>query len=134
MSESNLRVVRDWYATRDRKRLITEEVVHEIPAGFPHGGTYVGQEAAFDPGGFFPRLSADFPDWRADVEQILDAGDLVLSLGRYHAHAAGNGAPVDAPFVHLWRVRNGQIVGFATHTDTLVVDRALHPAGRGRAE
>lgn len=125
MSESNVQVIRDWYATRDRQRLMSPEVVHEIVAGFPHGGTYVGQEAAFGPEGLFALLLADFPDWRADVEDVLDAGDLVVSLGRYRAHAAAGGAAVDVPFVHLWRVRDGKIVWFANHTDTLRIDRAL---------
>lgn len=118
----NVGVVRDWYGTRDHGRLMVPGVVHEIAEGFPHGGTYRGREAAFGEGGFFPRLLEDFPEWRADVDDVRDAGPFVVSTGRYHARAAGG--EVDAPFVHLWWVEGGKITRFRNYTDTLLIRRA----------
>lgn len=130
MSEhADVQIVRDWYATRDRRRLMSADVVHEIAEGFPHGGTYRGQEAAFGPKGFFSLLLADFPDWRADVDRIFGAADLVISLGSYRARAGQGAAGIDVPFVHLWRVRDDKIAWFRNYTDTLLIDRA----GQGSA-
>lgn len=122
--DERVRVVGDWYETRDRA-LLSPDVVQEIAEGFPHGGVYRGVDAIYD--GFFPAIRRDFPDWRVEVERIVAADEMVVVIGRYRGRAAATGRSVDAPFVHLWRVVGGRIVWLRTYTDTLLVDRALHP-------
>ena len=42
----------------------------------------------------------------------------VVVLGRYTARAKGTGAPLDVPFAHVWRFRDGRAVRFHQFTDT----------------
>jgi hypothetical protein len=39
-------------------------------------------------------------------------------LGRYTARAKATGAPLDIPFAHIWRFRDGRAVRFHQFTDT----------------
>ena len=127
MSESqNVTIIRRWYDTLDRS-LMAHDVVWEITEGFPHGGVYHGHEGVFDD--FFSRLQADFSDWAATIEDIIDAGDVVIGLGRYQAQARATGIRVTVPFAHLWTLQNGKVVALRQYADTLLLHQALtgHP-------
>ncbi len=118
----NVEILRKWYGTQDRN-LMHPDCVWEIAEGFPHGGVYSGSKALFEQ--FFPSLLADFEDWHAEVEEILDASDLVLGIGRYRGRARATGIQVSIPFAHLWKVRDGQILWARQYTDTFLVRAAI---------
>ena len=85
--------------------------------GLPHGGIYRGlvavRAAVFDP------LDEEWwEDFRADPDEVIGLGDDVVVLGRYTARAKATGAPLDVPFVHVWRFREGRAVRFHQFTDT----------------
>jgi uncharacterized protein len=85
--------------------------------GLPHGGLYRGlaavRAAVFDP------LDEEWwEDFRADPDEVIGLGDDVVVLGRYTARAKATGAPLDVPFAHVWRFRNGRAVRFHQFTDT----------------
>jgi uncharacterized protein len=85
--------------------------------GLPHGGIYRGLEAVraavFDP------LDEEWwEDFRADPDEVIGLGDDVVVLGRYTARAKATGAPLDVPFAHVWRFRDGRAVRFHQFTDT----------------
>jgi uncharacterized protein len=91
-------------------------------AGFPYAGTYHGPAEIKDR--VFMPMDADWEDFRADVEEYLDAGDAVVTIGRYRATHRESGKPLDVRFAHLWKLRDGRVVSFEQFADTLLTDHA----------
>lgn len=63
----------------------------------------------------------------AQPDEILPARDVVVVPGTYLGCARSTGAPLDAWFVHLWRVRDGRVVALCQITDTAAWLRAAEP-------
>ncbi|MEW5875427.1 MAG: nuclear transport factor 2 family protein [Candidatus Zixiibacteriota bacterium] len=68
--------------------------------------------------GVFMRIMADVDNFTVTPEQFLEGGDGVLAEGRYRGKVKATGKPIDAQFAHVWRLRDGKIVGFQQYTDT----------------
>jgi uncharacterized protein len=97
--------------------MMDADIVWHQAQGLPHGGVYHGlaavRAAVFDP------LDEEWwEDFRADPDEVIGLGDDVVVLGRYTARAKGTGAPLDVPFAHVWRFRDGRAVRFHQFTDT----------------
>ena len=92
-------------------------------AGFPYGGTYVGPQAVLD--GVFMKLATEWEGFAAVPSEILADGDTVIALGEYSGTWRGTGKSFRAPMVHVWRFRDGAIVAFQQHTDTVLVQAAM---------
>jgi ketosteroid isomerase-like protein len=85
--------------------------------GLPHGGDYFGlaavRAAIFDP------LDEEWwDDFLATPQEIIGLGDDVVVLGRYTARAKRTGKPLDIPYAHVWRFRDGRAIRFHQFTDT----------------
>ena len=85
--------------------------------GLPHGGVYRGLEevrrAIFEP------LDEEWwDDFGAEPDELLDAGETVVVLGRYTGRAKRTGKPLDVPFAHVWTFRDGKAVLFRQYLDT----------------
>ena len=78
--------------------------------------------------GVFGRLASDVRDYEALPSEIFDAGDVIVALGRSKGIIVATGKRFDAQYAHVWRVRQGKIVGFQQVIDTLNVWRAQQPA------
>ncbi len=64
-------------------------------------------------------LPTVFDSFSLEVLELIDAGDVVLSLGVYHAVGKATGETLRADFAHVWRLgADGKIDGFRTYTDT----------------
>ncbi|WP_291296183.1 nuclear transport factor 2 family protein [Elioraea sp.] len=122
IADRNRAVIRRWYATRDPS-LLDEAVNWSLARSFPVGGRYLGKRAVL--GLWWPRMEALFAAWSAIPEQVIAAEDAVVVLGRYEGRLRASGAPVDAPFVHVWQLRDGLISALAQQTDTLLIARAM---------
>jgi uncharacterized protein len=90
--------------------------------GMPYGGTYRGfgevAENVFGP------IGRDVQEFTAVPDEIIPAGDdRVLAMGRYRG--TGAAGPFDAPFAHLWTVREGQLTHFVQYADTHLFRQAL---------
>jgi ketosteroid isomerase-like protein len=97
--------------------MMDDEIEWHQAQGLPHGGLYRGlaavRAAVFDP------LDEEWwEDFRADPDEVIGLGDDVIVLGRYTARAKATGAPLDVPFAHVWRFRDGRAVRFHQFTDT----------------
>ena len=97
--------------------MMDEEIVWHQAQGLPHGGVYHGlpavRAAVFDP------LDEEWwEEFKADPSEVIGLGDDVVVLGRYTARAKATGAPLDVPFAHVWRFRDGRAVRFHQFTDT----------------
>jgi ketosteroid isomerase-like protein len=58
-------------------------------------------------------------DFRLDVRELVDAGDIVCAISTYHRTGATTGVELDAEFVHVLRFgSDGKITGFRTYTDS----------------
>jgi len=76
----------------------------------------VGPQAVLE--GVFLRISSDLDQFVVVPERISDAGETVLAEGRYHGTVKATGKPVSAQFAHVWRFRDGKVIGFQQYTDT----------------
>jgi ketosteroid isomerase-like protein len=126
VSQANVDLVRSAYEafrTGDMDtvtRLLADTEWHEA-LGMPYGGTYTGAEAILT--NVLGPITQDVEDFSVQSDEMLDAGDKVVSLGRY----AGRGAegPVDSAHAHVWTIRDGTIVRFDQFADTKVFAEAL---------
>ncbi|MDX1579017.1 MAG: nuclear transport factor 2 family protein, partial [Gemmatimonadota bacterium] len=92
---------------------------------FPYadGNPYVGPQAVVE--GVFARLGSEWDYWNLAIEDVLDAGDRVIALGRYRAKHAENGREIDAQFAHVWTLRDSKAVRFQQYADTAQVRDAV---------
>ena len=136
MSQENVAVVQGIYAALEAgdvagvvARMSPEIVWHEAE-NFPYAdrNPYLGPEAVLT--GVFARLGTEWHGFAAIPDESLDAGDAVVVLGRYRGTYEATGRPLDAQFVHIWRVEDGQAVAFQQYTDTLQAARVTERRGR----
>ncbi|MFH9735774.1 nuclear transport factor 2 family protein [Streptomyces sp. NPDC017260] len=62
-------------------RLTGERIEWVVPPGLHHGGTYQGREEILD--NVFSRFVTEWRGFNVASEEILDAGNGVVSLGHY---------------------------------------------------
>jgi ketosteroid isomerase-like protein len=84
---------------------------------------YRGPQSVLE--GIFMRIGRDWNDYRLSIGEIIDGGDTVVTLGRYNATNKTTGKPLDAQFVHVWKFRDGKIVGFQQYADTAQFARVM---------
>jgi ketosteroid isomerase-like protein len=60
-------------------------------------------------------LTATFPDFRAEVVEVRDFGDLTLAVLRLRGHGVESDTPVDAAAWHLSRFRDGKCTGWSVY-------------------
>jgi ketosteroid isomerase-like protein len=72
------------------------------------------------------QMLADFDqDWefvRMDAEELREAGDQVVLLGRLRARGRASGVDLDVPLGFVWRLRDGKVVyarSFSEQADAL---------------
>jgi len=97
--------------------MMGEEIEWHQAQGLPHGGDYYGlpavRAAIFDP------LDEEWwDDFLATPAEIIGCGEHVVVLGRYTARAKRTGRPLDVPFAHVWRFREGRAIRFNQFVDT----------------
>jgi uncharacterized protein len=61
-----------------------------------------------------------------EFEQIIDAGDRLVSIHKATAKARHTGIEIDTPLAYLWTLRDGKVVHFRAFVD---VAQALEAAG-----
>ena len=110
---SNVSIVRrsyDAFSRGDMDAVVADmhdQIEWQQAQGLPHGGTYHGLDEVrrnvFDP------LDRDWwSEFSAEPDELLDAGDEVVVLGRYRGVAKRTSRRLDVPFVHVWSLRDGQ--------------------------
>jgi ketosteroid isomerase-like protein len=80
---------------------------------------WVGADDALDRGPFRGRKEvlshirswmATLDAFRAEAEEIVDAGDTVVVTQRSHGVLKGSGAEVEVRFASVWEIRDGKVV------------------------
>jgi ketosteroid isomerase-like protein len=79
----------------------------------PWGGTYKGTMGAMS---FFSKLRGSV-DSAVETEQLIDSGEHVIQIGRTRGKAKKGDKTFDIPEVHVWKFRDGKIVGFHAFID-----------------
>jgi uncharacterized protein len=106
--------------------MMDDDIVWHQAQGLPHGGTYHGL-ATVRAKVFDPLDESWWDEFDAAPEEIIGLGDDVVVLGRYTARAKQTGKPLDVPFCHVWRFRDGKAVRFHQFVDTRGWVEALTP-------
>ncbi len=131
MSQENVKTVQSMYAAFASGDVPTvlgamdPGIVWNEAENFPYadGNPYVGPDAIVE--GVFMRLVSEWEYWNLAVEEVLDAGDRVVALGRYQAKNKATGTVIDAQFAHFWGFRDGKAVTFQQYADTHQAQRAV---------
>jgi ketosteroid isomerase-like protein len=131
MSQQNAEMVRSLYEAFGRGDVPTvlgamdPRIEWNEAENFPYAdkNPYVGPQAILE--GVFMRLGGEWDGFSVALEEVLDAGDTVVALGRYGGAYKKTGTSIHAQFAHVWRLRGGKIVKFQQYTDTLQAARAI---------
>jgi ketosteroid isomerase-like protein len=101
------------------------DIVWNEAENFPYAdqNPYEGPEAVLD--GVFARLGAEWDGWTIEPDQVLDAGDTVVALGRYRATCKATGKAMNPQMVHVWTLSDGKVVRFQQYVDTKAVAEAM---------
>lgn len=131
MSQENVAVIRsiyDGFAAGDIAAVLgamSPDIVWHEAENFPYadGNPYVGPLAVAE--GVFARCAGEWDGFTVAIDEILDAGDAVVALGRYLGSFKATGKPMKAQIAHVWRVADGKAAAFQQYADTLQVARAM---------
>jgi ketosteroid isomerase-like protein len=134
-NEKRVRAFYDAIVPGHRERvcsLQSSHVVYELPEGMPTGGGRF--EGVPDvPERFLPAFYGAF-DVRFVAEEFIAAGEQVVAIGRLQGKTRAKGVPIDAPFAHVWTVRDGRLARLRFYTDTAVLTKALGATDHGHAQ
>lgn len=98
------------------RELLHPEVEWVQCAGFPGGGHHHGVDAVLQ--GVFGKLTSQWSQWRAVIDEYICENDKVVVLGKYVATHGQTSKQVEAVFAHVYTVQQSQIVHFMQYTDT----------------
>ena len=99
--------------------LMSDDIEWTEADGFPLAGTFVGPQAVLD--GVFMRLGEIGDHYSVVPEQHVAEGDTVVTLGTYTWKHKETGVPASVKMAHVWDIRDGKVVGFQQHVDTVKV-------------
>ena len=99
------------------------EVSWTEAAGFPYAGTYVGPDAILQ--NVFMRLATEWEGFTAVPSRFVCEGDTVVAIGEYSGTYLATGKAMKTPMVHVWTLKDGKVVNYVQHCDTVLVQAAL---------
>jgi len=122
---SNADVIRGVYAAFQKGDIpavlgaMAPDIVWNEAENFPYAdkNPYIGPDAIL--AGVFARLGGEWDGFSVKEEELIDAGDTIVTLGRYGGAPKATGNKINAQFAHIWKFKNGKIVRFQQYTDTL---------------
>jgi uncharacterized protein len=128
---SNIEPVRALYAAFAKGDMpaalatMAPDIVWTEAENYPYAdrNPYVGPEAVLH--GVFARIGADWENFTAVSDEVIDGGDSIVSLGHYGGVCKATGKAMRAQFAHVFRVKDGKIAGFQQYADTLATARAM---------
>jgi len=87
---------------------------HEPGGGQAAQGTYRGAQSVANE--VFASVPATFENFQGAPDQFIDAGEHIVVVGRFRGRSKA-GRDLDAPFAHVWTMRNGKAVRFYNHPE-----------------
>ena len=124
---SNVEVVKNIYSAFASGDIPTvlgwfhKDIVWNEAESFPYadGNPYIGPEAVLN--GVFARCGGEWDGFAVEIDEIVDAGDTVVAMGRYLGTYKATGKPQRTQIAHIWRLKDGKVSRFQQHADTLHV-------------
>jgi ketosteroid isomerase-like protein len=105
--------------------LFDPDVIYEDTTLPDHvGETYRGHEGVVRA---TERWIEPYEGMRIELEQIVDAGDRLVSIHRARARARHTGIEFDGLLAYLWTFRDGKVIHFRSFRDP---EQAMEAAGR----
>ena len=131
MSSLNVALIKgiyDCFAAGDVPGVLgrmSPSIVWNEAENFPYadGNPYVGPDAILN--GVFARCIGEWDGFTVAIDEILDAGDTIVAVGRYLGTYKATGKSMRTQLVHVWRIADGKAVRFQQYADTLQVARAI---------
>ncbi len=131
MSAENVKLIKSLYeafASGDIGGVLgcmSENIVWNEAENFPYADAnpYIGPDAVVK--GVFARCIGEWEGFAVIAEEILDAGDTIVVLGRYRGTCRATGRRQNTQLVHVWRISGDKVVGFQQYADTLQVARVM---------
>lgn len=130
MQRTNVEVIRELYDAFARGDV--HAVLGRMDAGiewieaenfiYADNNPYVGPDAVAQ--GVFGRIHDEWDGFGATAEEYHDAGETIITRGRYDGRYKSTGRSIHAQFVHVWWLRDGKVTRFQQYVDTLQVARA----------
>lgn len=119
------------FAKRDIRTILNAmaddvEWILDAPPVVPYPGRRRGPAQAAD---FFALLGSTERDQKLTIDEYIDGGDNIVTLGRYTATVKNTGKKIDAQILHVFTIKNGKITRFIDGIDTA----QLADAHSGRA-
>lgn len=105
--------------------LLADDVQWHTAEGHPYYGGRPWQGPAEVVEHVVNPVNGDWDDYRTRVDELIDAGDTVVMIGRYTGTNKATGRALDVPVCTIYRVRDGVIWSFEQYTDTAAFRRAM---------
>jgi ketosteroid isomerase-like protein len=115
MSSANVEIVRRAYAAwnagdyEDAAAMMAPEVEWRLPQNLPDADTWSGASAVRDG---LERFLGSWEEFRVEVQELIDEGERVVALVRFHGRAALTGLTLTGVSVdtQVWTLRDGMVV------------------------
>jgi len=97
---------------------MADDIVWNEAQGNPYAdlNPYLGPDKVLS--GLFSRIGGEWDYFNATPDEFIVDGDRVVVIGQYDARHKTTNKTLDAPFVHVWTVQNGELTTFQQYTDT----------------
>jgi ketosteroid isomerase-like protein len=129
MSRENVEIVRlifDRWAEGDfqaGRELLHPDIEWVISREHPDARTLIGHQAVAD---YRREWQTVVPNMRLELDQVLDGGDKVVTIGAAHGTGTASGADVRVPIAFVFTLRDGLIARAEEYLDP---DEALEAVG-----
>jgi ketosteroid isomerase-like protein len=127
---TNLDIVRSTYEGKTSEengknlaKYVAENISWTEAKGFPYGGTYIGLENITQ--NVFSRLGSEWIDYKFTPEDYVASKDKVVAYGAYSGTYKATGKYFEARVAHVWKLKDGKIVGFEQFVDSQIVNNSV---------
>ncbi len=125
--QQNIDLVKKFYTLfgkQDKQflELCDDAIEWTVMKNMPNGGTHVGKKAVFDD--YFPKLFSSFAEFHVVTDEFTGVDERVMVLGTYKLVSKSK-KKFDAPFVHIYTIKNNKIAKFRQYTDTVEIQNAM---------
>ena len=105
---------------------VTHDFELTLPETVPWGGTRHGRDGVEA----FATIFRDHVEGQwADPDDFIDAGELIVVLGRLRGHARATGEEYEVHFAHVWTMSGGMPSRCRSYFDTAPIMAALGSSG-----
>jgi uncharacterized protein len=82
----------------------------------PEGKPWIGPDAIVE--NLFVKLGQEWDSFTVSPREFYDAGEAVITEGRYGGTYKATGKSIDAQFCHVLKLRDGKVTSFQQYLDT----------------